>query len=146
MSRTRKPPSIARHVAVYGGLLALAVFGLQWLDYQRVARMHWNEVYVGLIALAFLALGVFVGARLFAGTARPLATDGNPAALGALGISERELGVLRELVAGRSNKEIAATLHIAPSTVKTHVASLYAKLEVRRRTEAARRARELGIL
>lgn len=48
--------------------------------------------------------------------------------------------------AGRSNKEIAARLHVSPNTVKTHVARVLDKLDARRRTEAIRRARELGLL
>lgn len=119
---------------------------LQWLDYQRLARTQWAEFQLALVAAAFLALGVFVGARLFAGLRRPRAFDGNPQAQASLGISERELEVLKEIAAGHSNKEIATRLHIAPSTVKTHVASLYAKLGARRRTDATRRARELGLL
>lgn len=135
-----------KRTALYGGALAVAALGLQWLDYQRLARTHWDDFYTGLIALAFLALGIFVGARLFAGRHRPPAFDGNPKAQDSLGISDRERAVLLELAAGRSNKEIARELHIAPSTVKTHVARLYEKLGARRRTEAVRRARELGLL
>jgi ATP/maltotriose-dependent transcriptional regulator MalT len=63
-----------------------------------------------------------------------------------LGISEREFQVLELLAAGRSNKEIADGLNVSPNTVKTHVARLFDKLEVRRRTEAIVRARELGML
>ncbi|HET6435680.1 MAG TPA: LuxR C-terminal-related transcriptional regulator [Xanthomonadaceae bacterium] len=37
-------------------------------------------------------------------------------------------------------------MHVSPNTVKTHVANLFAKLEARRRTEAVRRARELGLV
>lgn len=135
-----------KHAVLYGTLLAAAALLLQWLDYQRLARTQWAEFQLALVAAAFLALGVFVGARLFAGLRRPRAFDGNPQAQASLGISERELEVLKEIAAGHSNKEIATRLHIAPSTVKTHVASVYAKLGARRRTDATRRARELGLL
>ncbi len=130
---------------VYGALLAVGTAALQWLDYQRLARSHWDHVYVFLIALAFLGLGIFLGARLF-GTARPRAGDGNPQAQAELGISPRELMVLREIAAGYSNKEIARRLEVSPNTVKTHVARLFEKLGARRRTEAINRARELGIV
>lgn len=142
----RNSPAMWKHAILYGALLATAALLLQWLDYQRLARTQWAEFQLALIAAAFLALGVFVGARVFAGLRKPRAFDGNPQAQAALGISERELEVLKEIAAGHSNKEIAARLHIAPSTVKTHVASLYAKLGARRRTDATRRARELGLL
>ena len=135
-----------KQVALYGALLAATAFILQWLDYQRLARTRWDEVYAVAIAFAFLALGIFVGARVFAGARKPAAFDGNPQARAALGISARELAVLQEIVAGRSNKEIAARLHIAPSTVKTHVARLYEKLGAKRRTDAVNRARELGLV
>lgn len=52
------------------------------------------------------------------------------------GLTPRESAVLAELVAGRSNAEIAERLAIAPETVKTHLTRLYAKLDVRRRSEA----------
>ena len=134
-----------KHLLGYAALLALGTLALQWLDYQRLARLHSGEVYLFLVAAGFLALGIFVGARAFA--APPLAPfDGNPNARAALGLSDRELEVLHELAAGRSNKEIAARLHVSPNTVKTHVARVLDKLDARRRTEAIRRARELGLL
>ena len=129
----------------YAALLALGTVALQWLDYQRLARLHSGDVYLFLVAAGFLALGVFVGARAFAAPP-PAPFDGNPKAKAALGLSERELEVLQELAAGHSNKEIAARLYVSPNTVKTHVANLFAKLDARRRTEAIRRARELGLL
>ena len=138
--------SMWARVALYGGLLGAAALLLQWLDYQRLARTRWDEIEAFAIAGLFLALGVFVGARAFADARRPAPFDGNPQARAALGISARELAVLQQVAEGRSNKEIAARLHIAPSTVKTHLARVYEKLEARRRTDAIRRARELGLL
>jgi len=128
----------------YGVLLAAGAFALQWLDYQRLARAHTGEVYVFLIALGFLAVGVYVGARVIGGAKVPF--DGNPKALESLGISPRELAVLQEIAAGRSNKEIAAQLHVSPNTVKTHAARLFEKLGAKRRTDALAKARELGIV
>jgi LuxR family maltose regulon positive regulatory protein len=61
-------------------------------------------------------------------------------------LSERELEVLRLLAAGLSNKEIAQTLFIAVGTVKQHLKSIYGKLQVHNRTEAASRARDLDLL
>ena len=129
----------------YGALLAAGTLALQWLDYQRLARMHSGDIYLFLVAAAFLVLGIVLGVRVFAAQA-PTPFDGNPKALAALGLSARELEVLHELAAGHSNKEIAARLHVSPNTVKTHVARLFEKLDARRRTEAIRRARELGIV
>lgn len=135
-----------KRATLYGVLLALGTLGLQWLDYQRLARAHSGEFYVFLVAAAFLALGLYIGARVIGRPAPPPLFDGNPQATGTLGVSPRELTVLHELAAGRSNKEIADRLHLSPHTVKTHVARLFEKLGARRRTEAILKARELGIV
>jgi DNA-binding CsgD family transcriptional regulator len=134
-----------KKVAVYGALLAAGTVALQWLDYERLARSHSGDIYVFLIAAAFLALGIYIGARVLGGL-QPPPFDGNPRALASLEISPRELEVLRRLAAGRSNKEIAAQLDVSPNTVKTHVARLFEKLGAKRRTDAINKARELGIV
>jgi DNA-binding CsgD family transcriptional regulator len=134
-----------RRAAIYGALLAAGTLGLQWLDYQRLARVHSSDIYIFKIAAAFLALGVFVGARVI-GATRPEDLDGNPKAQAALGITASEMTVLQEIAAGRSNKEIAARLNISPNTVKTHAARLFEKLGAKRRTDAVKRARDLGIV
>jgi LuxR family maltose regulon positive regulatory protein len=61
-------------------------------------------------------------------------------------LSQRELEVLHLMALGRTNKEIAQQLIVAPGTVKAHTSSIYRKLDVANRTEAAARARQLGIL
>lgn len=61
-------------------------------------------------------------------------------------LSARELGVLRLLAAGRSNKEIGAELGITEGTVKNHMTNVLGKLGVLDRTQAALRARELGLI
>ncbi len=132
-------------IAAYGLLLAAGAFALEWLDYRRLARSHSADVYVVLVGAAFLALGVFVGARAFRAPAPP-PFDGNPRARDSLGLSPRELDVLQEIAAGRSNKEIAVRLKVSPNTVKTHVANLFEKLGASGRLDAINRARELGIV
>jgi DNA-binding NarL/FixJ family response regulator len=61
-------------------------------------------------------------------------------------LSERELEILGLIARGASNKEIADQLFIAEGTVKNHVTHILGKLGVRDRTQAALRARELGLL
>lgn len=135
-----------RTILIYGALLALAAWGLQWLELQFVVRAHATETYVVLVALAFLGLGVWAGARLFHRAPRGTEFTPNTAAQQSLRISDRELEVLKRLAAGQSNKEIARDLDLSPNTVKSHVASLFEKLEARRRTEAILRARDLGLV
>jgi DNA-binding CsgD family transcriptional regulator len=134
-----------RTILVYGAILAGGSLGLDWLQYRFLVHRYPLEAYLALIALGFMGLGIWVGARLFRHTpAAPF--EANVQVQQTLGISERELQVLELLAAGRSNKEIASRLEVSPNTVKTHVAKLYDKLEVGRRTEAILRARELGMI
>jgi LuxR family maltose regulon positive regulatory protein len=61
-------------------------------------------------------------------------------------LTERELEVLQLLAEGLPNKEIAARLIVAPSTVKQHLKNIYGKLDVHSRTQAVARGRELALL
>ncbi|MBC8025780.1 MAG: response regulator transcription factor [Steroidobacteraceae bacterium] len=138
--------SLVYTILVYGVILAAGAFGLQFIEYQYLVRHHATETYVVIVALAFMFLGVWVGLRLFRSAPAPRDFVANTQAQTSLGISARELEVLRLLATGQSNKEIANRLTVSPNTVKTHISNLFAKLEVRRRTAAIGRARELGII
>jgi DNA-binding NarL/FixJ family response regulator len=61
-------------------------------------------------------------------------------------LSDRELEIVRLLADGRSNREIATALFLAEGTVKNHVTNVLAKLGARDRTQAALRARALGLV
>lgn len=61
-------------------------------------------------------------------------------------LSTRELEVLQRIAAGRSNKEIGAELFISEGTVKSHVKSIFAKLDVISRTEAVATASRRGLI
>jgi len=61
-------------------------------------------------------------------------------------LSERELEVLRLVAQGLSNLKISQRLFLAVNTVKGHNQKIFDKLQVQSRTEAAARARELGLL
>ncbi|MAP94741.1 MAG: helix-turn-helix transcriptional regulator [Ponticaulis sp.] len=144
----RRPASPFSWVSIllYGAILAGGMLALQWLDVGLYAFGRGSDWQIGLAAFLFLCLGIWVGARLFAGRSSTSPEPGNPNARAALGISDREYDVLQRLSEGLSNKQIADALHISPNTVKTHVNRLFEKLDVSRRTEAIARARELGIL
>jgi DNA-binding NarL/FixJ family response regulator len=90
-----------------------------------------------------------IAARLIAEFSRrqsSAGTEGAPPAPAYEMLSERELDVLRLLVDGLSNKEIAAALILAEGTVKNHVSSILDKLHAANRTQAARVAREQGFI
>jgi DNA-binding NarL/FixJ family response regulator len=61
-------------------------------------------------------------------------------------LSERELEVLRLLAQGASNKQIATQLYLAEGTVKNYISTIFDKLNVEDRTQAALKARELKLL
>lgn len=137
--------STARIILFYALALATAAFALEWLQYQYFAKTYSVEIYIVLIALAFAALGIWVGHRLTRQKPRE-PFEQNSAALKSLGISGRELEVLAALAGGQSNKEIGRTLDISPNTVKTHIANIYAKLQVNGRIRAIEEARALHLI
>ncbi len=59
-------------------------------------------------------------------------------------LTEREIEVIRLIENGLSNLEIAAKLFISITTVKRHISNIYAKLDVKNRTQAVARGKELG--
>ena len=61
-------------------------------------------------------------------------------------LSEREMEVLQLVAAGKSNRRIAQELFVTAGTVKTHIRSIYRKLDAHSRTQALVRARELNLL
>src|SRR5688500_1175158 len=135
-----------RTAALYGLALAVLVFALEWLEYRHFMRSIGTELYVVALAVLFTILGAWAGVRLTRQRRSGEPFRRNEEAIRYLGISTRESEVLELLAAGHSNKEIARLLGISPNTVKTHVASLFAKLGSTRRTQAIRKARALEIL
>jgi DNA-binding CsgD family transcriptional regulator len=136
---------MTRTVVLWALVLALAAFLLEWLEFQRLARTFSVELYVALIGTTFAAAGVWLGWRLSV-RERPAPFVRNAPAVASLGLTGQEIRVLERLAAGQSNKEIARTLGVSPNTVKTHLANLFAKLEVSRRTQAIGRARDLRLI
>jgi DNA-binding NarL/FixJ family response regulator len=87
-----------------------------------------------------------VAARMMAELNRLSALNGKrPAQTLADPLSERELAVLKLLADGCSNKEIGSRLNITEGTVKNHMTNVLGKLGVLDRTQAALRAREMGL-
>ena len=131
---------MARTILLYALALALAAVALEWLQYRHAVQAFSTEIYIALIAIGFTALGLWAGAKL---TARPAAGpfQRNEAAIRSLGLTARECEILGLLASGESNKEMARRLEISPNTVKTHIASVFMKLEVQKRMQAVEKAR-----
>ena len=135
-----------RTILIYSLAVAAAAFALQWIEYRWTVQMISTRGYVVLIAVFFTGLGVCVGHRLFAADRSVAGFERNRRAIASLGLTERELEVLELVAGGHSNKEIGERLFVSANTVKTHLANVYGKLEVSRRTQAVQKARELLIL
>ncbi|MBI4418651.1 MAG: response regulator transcription factor [Ignavibacteriales bacterium] len=140
--------SVRNTILLYGSAMAALFTGLKLVEYRFLVKDLSLEILLGVVALVFAAVGVWAGRRL----SRQRIITGDPdfrpnqQELDRLHISRRELEVLEMMARGLSNKEIADTLYISLSTVKTHTSNLFQKLEAGRRTQALRRARELGLI
>ena len=134
-----------RYALMYGAPLAGVAVLLQWAEYRYFAMRMPGEIYIGVLACVFVALGVWVGVRL-TGQPAPAHFEPNEKAAKALGLTRREREILEHLASGESNKEIARSLGVSPNTIKTHVASLYLKLEVNGRGKAVEAARALSLI
>ncbi len=134
-----------RQVVFYALALALAAAGLEWLRFRHVTRIDSTEIYVAILAIAFIALGIWVGRKLTP-QPRPAIFERNDAAIRSLGLTERECEILAQLASGQSNKQLARTFAISPNTVKTHVARVFEKLEVQNRMQAVEKARWLALI
>ena len=140
----------------FGISIAVLFFILRWFEIRYLILSQQYDVFFGLIALVFTILGVWLARQL----SQPKTVliekeiivtsakmnDIDWAKVDELQISKRELEVLNLLATGKSNDEIAQTLFVSRNTIKTHIANLYQKLEVKRRTQAVDKAKSLHIL
>ncbi len=141
-----------KNVLIYGLAVAALVGLLKWLEYRYVMYRMPVENYLGMIAVICTGLGIWMGWRWMQGRVETVVTPAPATEVTDLApytnweISDREYQVLQLMADGLSNQEIADRLFISINTVKTHVSSLYVKLDVKRRTQALQKAKELHIL
>ncbi len=145
-----------RHILLYGLLAGVLIVVLRFVEYRYLILTHSVEIYGGLIAALFAALGIWLGMTLTGRPERvvirevqvPAAADfvADPARREALGITRRELEILELMAAGMSNREIAARIFVSENTVKTHASRLFEKLGARRRTQAIHTAKSSGLI
>lgn len=140
--------TLRKSIFLYGIAMAALIGILKFAEYRFFVRDLSLELYLGLVALIFIALGIWVGRRLT--RVKVITAEAeftvDDAALKRLGITKREYEVLGLIAQGLSNKEIADRLFVSTSTVKTHTSNLFVKLEASRRTQALQKAKELQII
>lgn len=138
-------------ILLYGLLGGILVVVLQITEYRFLVLEHSLEIYGGLVAAIFAALGIWLGLKLTK-TKEVIVVKGpepfsiNREKLDELGISPREHEILTLIAAGLSNREIAERLFVSENTVKTHLARLFEKLNAKRRTQAVQIAKESGLI
>ncbi|MFN0016246.1 MAG: response regulator transcription factor [Saprospiraceae bacterium] len=143
-----------RTVLLYGLSLGLLLASFQAARYRFLVLEHSEEVYYGLIAACFAAIGIWLGRRVFATkektpalvSAEPLQGAELEQALAQHRVTQREYEVLLHIAQGLSNQQIADTMFVSLNTVKTHTANLFSKLDAQRRTQLVERARVLGLI
>ena len=145
-----------RQVLIFGLVGGVLITLLQWTEFHFIVLEHSVAIYGVLVAILFAGAGMWLGTRLFAPRERvvevavPAASKPelipDDTARERLGITPREMEVLQLVARGLSNREIGETLFVSESTVKTHCSRAFDKLGARRRTEAVKRSKELGLL
>lgn len=143
-----------KHVLLYGLLGGVLIAVLKFAEYRFLVLEHSLEIYGGIVAVLFSALGIWLGLKLTrvktVEVVREVPVVGpfvrNEARVAELGITPREMEMLEALAAGHSNREIAERLFISENTVKTHTSRLFEKLQAQRRTQAVQRAKEAGLI
>ena len=156
---TKKGESISfiKQIVLYGAALGALLILLKLLEFNLVIRSNVFEVYAGIVAVIFCAVGIWVGlkyARINPGKTNKIIVEVqrkenwqvDEKMINELGISKREYEVLELIAKGHTNQEVADKLFVSPNTIKTHLANLFAKRDVNRRTQAIQRAKELNIL
>jgi len=159
---------VKKTILVYGILGGVLIAVLKLVEYRFLVVEHSLEIYGGIVALIFAALGIWLGLKLTRTRETVVVREvpvevqvpvevrvtvpvdapfqRNDTRLAQLGITPRELEILEAMAAGFSNREIAERLFVSENTVKTHAARLFDKLSARRRTQAVQLAKQARLI
>ncbi|AXG74891.1 DNA-binding response regulator [Flavobacterium arcticum] len=147
-----------KRILLYGSSLALLLFLLRWLELRFLILSNAQDIYFGAIALIFTLLGIWIALKIATPKKEVVVVEKtiyiqhqkefirNKQALQETNLSQREMDVLELMAQGMSNAEIADKLFVSLNTVKTHSSRVYEKLEVKRRTQAVEKARQLQLI
>ena len=142
-------------ILIYGFCGGLLVVVLKLIEYRFLIIEHSIELYGGMVAVLFAAVGLWLGLKLtrtkevivekeVPTPAAPFSI--NETRLRELAITKRELEILELISHGLSNREIAEKLFISENTIKTHSTRLFDKLNAKRRTQAVQLGKEYGLI
>lgn len=140
-------PIRIKKLLLYGAAFAGLLLLLKVIEYRFLVKSFTVDIYLGAVALVFTFLGIWLANKILPDRdPRYREIRNQPGEHPAGILTERELDVLKNIADGKSNQEIAQGLFISIHTVKTHTTNIFDKLQVKRRTQAVLRAKELGIL
>lgn len=157
MTSLKQVAEYSRHIIFYGGIMAVLVAILKWLQWKYLITDNSSDIYIGLIAVFFTLLGTWIALQLAQPKTETVVIEKevyltlpensaiNKAELEKLNLTTREYEVLQLLTQGSTNAEIAAQLFLSLSTVKTHVSNLFVKMNVKNRAQAIEKANRLKI-
>lgn len=145
-----------KQVALYGLAGGVLIAFLKFIEYKHFVRAYPSELYGGIVAPLFTAIGIYFGLRWTRAKEVVIVKEvqvaaGGPFVLDAaklkeLGITQREHEILGLIAQGLSNREIGEKLFVSENTVKTHSSRLFDKMNVNRRMQAVQKARDLALI
>lgn len=134
------------------------IVALKLTEYRFLVVENSLEIYGGLVAFLFAALGIWLGVKMSRSTERVVIREVvvlspsdkpfevNSASVERFGLTPRELEILGLIAEGLSNREIAQRVFVSENTVKTHSAKIFLKLNARRRTQAVQIGKEARLI
>lgn len=133
-------------VFIFATLIIALLALIQLSKFSIVKGKSSLEYIIAAVAIVFFFVGLYINKRKNQSKTSSVTSDIDTQKIEDLGLSKREYEVLCKIAKGHSNKEIASLLFVSESTIKTHVSNVYSKLDVKRRTQAIQKAKELQIL
>jgi DNA-binding CsgD family transcriptional regulator len=145
-----------KQVLLYGLASGVLIAVLKLIEYKHFVREYPGEMYGGLVAVIFTAVGIYLGLKW----TRPKEVvvvrevrvrESGPFVLNAdnlreVGLTPREHEILALIAQGLSNREIGEKLFVSENTVKTHSSRVFDKMNVNRRVQAIQKGKELGLI
>jgi two-component system, NarL family, response regulator LiaR len=145
-----------KHVLLYGVVGGVLIAILKLTEYRYLIVQHSLEIYGGIVAAIFAAVGIWLGRKLTRNTETVIVKEvlvpapsefvRDQGKVESLGITPRELEILELIAQGLSNKEIADRVFVSENTVKTHSSRVFDKLGARRRTQAVQLGKDLRLI
>ena len=135
-------------IIIFGSLIISLLVLFQLGKYSIASGNLKTEFVIAVIALVFFFIGLIINSKSNRQDVENSAriSEINTEKIEELGITSREHEILVKISEGLSNKEIADQFFVSESTIKSHVSNLFVKLDVKRRTQAVKKAKTISII